>query len=347
MDIDFKNYSEFDDHKLVIRFEDKKTNLLGFVAIHNDKLGPAVGGTRMFPYVSEEEALKDVLRLSKAMSYKCALSGVKYGGGKAVIIGDPQKIKTEDLVRSYAREIGNLKGKFTTGEDVGITEEDVQIMFEEAPYFIGKKGYAGDPSPFAALSTFYSIQVACEELLRVKNLKGIKVAVKGVGKVGTELVRFLLNEKAIVYVADIKDLAIKNLKDKYPDINIVNSLDIHRLDVDVYAPCAMGNEFNDESKTEIKAKIICGSANNQLATNVIGDWFHENGILYIPDYIANAGGLIDVVDELEPGGFNKSRVDERIKNIKITVKKVIEDSKAKNISTIKEANDLAVKILKN
>lgn len=347
MDINYKKFKEYDNHMLLKRFEDKKTKLVGYVAIHDDKLGPAVGGTRMYPYSSEKEAIKDVLRLSKAMSYKCALAGVKYGGGKAVIIGDPNKIKNEAFVRAYAREIGKLNGKFITGEDVGISEDDVQLMFEEAPFFIGKKGFAGDPSPFAALSTFYSIQAASKYLFGSENLKDKKIAVKGIGKVGSELVRLLLNEKAIVYVADISEQSVKKLKVKHPEVNIVDPNKVHSLTLDIYSPCAMGNEFTNANKNQVRAKIICGSANNQLSEAGIGDWFYENKILYIPDYVANAGGLIDVVDELEPGGFNKNRVDKRIKNIKNTVTKILNLSVENQQSTVWIADNLADKILKN
>lgn len=343
MVINFKLLKEYDNHKLVKRFEDKKTGLKGFVAIHNDNLGPAVGGTRMFPYVSEEEAIEDVLRLSKAMSYKCALAGVKYGGGKAVVLGDP-KNKTPQLIKAYAREVDKLHGKFRTGEDVGISEDDVQLMLEVSPYFIGKRGFAGDPSPFASLSTFYSIETACELHLGAKSLEGISITVKGLGKVGSELVRLLVNEGAIVSAADINPEAIERVKSKFTNIKIIDPDKIHTFDVEVFAPCAMGNEITESTKSEIKAKIICGAANNQLANSGLGEWLHDNGILYIPDYVVNAGGLINVVDELEPGGYNRVRVDERIKNIKNTVANIINVSKKNNKSTTKIADQAAEEI---
>ena len=300
-----------------------------------------MGGTRFYPYTSQKEAIKDVLRLSRAMTYKCALAGVKYGGGKAVIIGDPQKIKTDELLISYAKEINKLKGKFSTGEDVGMNEADVQLMLETSPYFIGKKGFAGDPSPFASLSTYYAIKSASKHIFGKKNLKGRTVAVKGVGKVGSELVRLLIKENAKVYIADIDRKAVYRIKKLYPEVNIVNVKKINTLKVDVYSPCALGNEFTQINKKQINAKIICGAANNQLSSGEIGDWFFENGILYIPDYIANAGGLINVVDEMEPGGYNKKRVDKRIKNIKETVNKIIQLSEKKKVSTIRIADEIA------
>lgn len=344
MDIDYRKFKEFNNHKLVKRFEDQATGLRGYIAIHNDNLGPAVGGTRMFPYFSEEEALKDVLRLSHAMSYKCALAGVNYGGGKAVIIGNP-RYKTPQLIKAYAAEVDKLDGKFTTGEDVGISEDDVQLMFEVSSHFIGKRGLAGDPSPFASLSTFYSAQVACDLFLGAKNLKGISFAVKGVGKVGGELVRLLVEEGAVVTIADINEAAIEETKSNFPNVKIADPTIIHTLPVDVYSPCAMGNEVTEATKEQIKAKIICGAANNQLSSPEMGDWLFEHGILYIPDYVSNAGGLINVVDEMEPGGYNKERVDSRIANIKNTVAKIINASKENNKSTTRIADQAAEDIL--
>lgn len=343
---DYTEFKEYDKHKLIRRFEDKESKLRGFIAIHNNRLGPAVGGTRFYHYPTEKDAIKDVLRLSKAMSYKCALAGVKYGGGKAVIIGDPQKIKSESLIISYAKEVDKLNGKFSTGEDVGISEEDTQLMLTASPYIIGKKGLAGDPSPYAALSTFYSIQAASKFLFGNKKLVGKSIAVKGIGKVGTELVRLLLKVKANVYVADVDRKAIYKVKKLYPNVKVVSPKKIHTLKVDIYAPCAMGNEFNNLTKGYIRAKIICGAANNQLSATEIGDWFFDNDILYIPDYIANAGGLINVVDELEPGGYNKKRVNKRIRNVKKTVERIIKFSEKKKKSTVRISDELAVKKIK-
>lgn len=344
MNIDFRKFKEFDNHKLVKRFEDQATGLLGYIAIHNNNLGPATGGTRMFPYSSEEDAIKDVLLLSRAMSYKCALAGVKYGGGKAVIIGNP-KNKTPKLLRAYANVVNGLGGKFTTGEDVGISEDDVQAMFEVSPFFNGKRGLAGDPSPFASLSTFYSIQIASELLISAKSLKGIRVAVKGVGKVGGELVRLLVSEGAKVSIADINPDAVEQVKAKFPDLTVVDPTMIHTLPVEVYAPCAMGNEITEATKEQIKTKIICGAANNQLSSKEIGDWLFKNDIVYIPDYVANAGGLINVIDEREPGGYNKERVYKRITNIKKTVATIIKESKENEKSTTRIADQAAEEIL--
>lgn len=339
-----KKYPEFDEHRLVMRIEDKESGLKCFIAIHNDNLGSATGGTRMYDYRSEEEALLDVLRLSRAMTYKCALAGVKFGGGKGVIIGDPKKDKSEDLLRSYARKVNELGGKFTTGEDVGITEDDVQLMLEESPYFNGKRGLGGDPSPYTALGNFYAIQTAATEVFGSDDLSGKTVAVKGVGKVGSELVKLLIEEGINVYIADIDSMALDRVVVEYPHVKVVDPVEIHRLKVDIYAPCALGNEFTQKNKKEVKAKIICGSANNQLLSPDIGEWFFQNSVLYIPDYVANAGGLINVVDELEESGYQKERVLARIENIKDTVLKILELSRKRKKSLNLVADELAKQV---
>ncbi|MBI3631806.1 MAG: Glu/Leu/Phe/Val dehydrogenase [Candidatus Staskawiczbacteria bacterium] len=347
-EIDFKKLKEFDNHKLVIKIEDKDAGLKGFIAIHNDKLGsPAVGGTRMLPYKSEKDALADVLKLSRAMTYKCAMAKVPYGGAKGVIIGDSKKDKTEKLLKAYAQKINSLKGQFYTGEDVGISQNDVNIMLKASSYFIGKPNLAGDPSPYAALSVFYSIQSAVYCLYKTKSLKDIKIAIKGVGKVGGELVRLLYNTGAIVYVSDIDKISLAKIKIKFPKVKIVDNKKIHTLAVDVYSPCALGDEFSTKNAKKIMAKIICGGANNQLADDKVGDWFFKHNIVYIPDYVANSGGLIDVVDELAEDGYKKNRVLEKINDVKNTVKKILKLSLKNNKSPHRVADEIAESYFNN
>lgn len=341
-EFDLRKFKEFDDHKLVIKTEDKKAGLRGFIAIHNDNLGlPAVGGTRMFPYSSEKVALKDVLKLSRAMTYKCAMARVPHGGAKGVIIGDPKKDKTEKLLEVYAKQVNALGGKFYTGEDVGLTENDIALMLKYSSFFNGSPALAGDPSPYAALSTFYSIQSAVSFVNNNKSLYGLKVAIKGVGKVGKALAKLLYDSGAIIYIADIDKIALIETKKIISNVKIVDTQEINSLNVDVYAPCALGNEFSMKNASKIKAKIICGGANNQLADDEIGDWFFNNDITYIPDYVANAGGLINVVDELEKGGYNKQRVLGRIAQVKDTVNKILTLSRQNNKSPHRIADEIA------
>ncbi|MBI3337116.1 MAG: Glu/Leu/Phe/Val dehydrogenase [Candidatus Staskawiczbacteria bacterium] len=340
--LDFRKLREFDNHKLVIKIEDKSAGLKGFMAIHNDNLGlPAVGGTRMLPYASEKDALIDVLKLSRAMTYKCAMAKVPHGGAKGVIIGDSKKDKTEELLKAYAKKVNSLKGKFYTGEDVGITQDDVNVMLGVSNCFIGKPDLAGDPSPYAALSAFYSIQSSVYFVYKKDSLQGVKVAVKGVGKTGKELVKLLLDANAVVFAFDVDQTAIAEIKSKFPKINVADNKKIHALDVDVYSPCALGDEFSIGNVAEIKAKIICGSANNQLADDKVGDWLFEHNIIYIPDYVANSGGLIDVVDELEKDGYKKERVLERIDGVKNTVTKILNLSFKNNKSPHRVSDEIA------
>jgi glutamate dehydrogenase/leucine dehydrogenase len=314
----------YNEHKNVFRIKDDESGLNGFIAIHEDRFGPAVGGTRMLPYNSESEALEDVLQLSRAMTYKCALAGVQHGGGKGVIIGDAKTKKNEALLRAYAKAVKQLNGQFYTGEDVGMAEEDVNLMLLEAPFFIGKPDGARDPSPYAALSTFVAMKAIAQIAFGSDSLKGKKVAIKGVGKVGGELVRLLVEQGAVIKIADINADTTNKIKQNFPSVEIVDARSIHAEDVDIYSPCALSNEFNPTTMEQIHARVICGAANNQLASDSIGDWLFENKIYYVPDYIANAGGLIDVADELNEGGYNEARVLEKINNIKNTVKTIFE-----------------------
>lgn len=347
-EIDFKELKEFDNHKLVIKIEDKEAGLKGFIAIHNNNLGsPAVGGTRMLPYDSEKDALIDVLRLSRAMTYKCAIARVSYGGAKGVIIGDPKKDKTEKLLEAYAQKINKLKGAFYTGEDVGMTERDIQTMLKHSNYFNGSPELAGDPSPYASLGTFYSIQKAIGFIYKKDSLEGIKVAIKGVGKVGKALVGLLSDANANIFISDIDPLAIKETKKRFPNVTVVDNATVQSLEVDVYSPCALGNDFSMENVNKIKAKIICGGANNQLVDQKVGDWFFNHNIIYVPDYVANAGGLINVVDELEKDGYHRSRVLERIYNIKNVVAEILSISKKMKQPPYRISDQIAEKYFKS
>jgi len=340
--LDFRKLIEFDNHKLVQFIFDKEAGLRGFIAIHNNDAGSiAVGGTRMLPYMSEKDALVDVLRLSRAMTYKCAIVRLPYGGAKGVIIGNPQKDKTIELLRAYAKQVDSLRGRFRTGEDVGITQDDVNTMLEVSDYFIGKPNLAGDPSPYAALSCFYSIQAAIPFCFKKKSLKGLKVAVKGVGKVGKALSMLLSKAGALVYVSDIDKVALSEIKKKIPQIKIIDNKKIRILPVDIYSPCALGNEFSLKNITDIKAKIICGAANNQLVDDEVGSWLFDKGIIYVPDYLANSGGLINVADELEEGGYNRKRVLKRIDTLRSIVKGVLVLSRQKNQPYHRTADQIA------
>lgn len=336
---------EYDNHELVTYFNDKKTGLRGFIAIHNTNLGPATGGTRYFQYKSEEEALRDALRLSKAMTYKCAIAGLSFGGGKAVLIADPKSPKNEKFLAAYAERINLLKGNFFTGEDVGISQEDVNILSKYSKFMIGHKNLAGDPSPWAGLGVFWAMHAALQSIFGSDKFLDKSFAIKGLGKVGFSLLELIYkNGGRNIFVADINKIAVSIAKKKFPEIKIINPNIIHKQKVDVYAPCAMGAEFTEATIKELKCKIICGGANNQLASKKIGEDFHKKKILYIPDYLANGGGLINVVSELRSEGFNRKWVEQKTRAIRQTAQKIIDLSKKQNKSTSEVADRLAESI---
>jgi len=341
IDNSITNFAEFDKHEKILPFEDKNTGLKGFIAIHNTNLGPAAGGTRYWTYASEEAALHDVLNLSRAMTYKCAMSGVQYGGGKGVIIADPGHKKTEDLLKEYAKQVNLLNGKFYTGEDVGIGEQDVRILAKYSNFIIGRPGIGGDPSPWAALGVFYAIQASLQFVFGSDEIKGRTFAIKGVGKVGSTLCHLLSQNGGIVTIADLDPQAVKTIRASIPNVKVAAPSTIHTLPADVYCPCALGNEFTEQTVLELRCKIVCGGANNQLASQEVGDLLFKRGITYIPDYLANAGGLINVVAELDQGGYSKEHVTERVKQIRVTAKAVLEDAHKNNESTSRVTDYLA------
>ncbi len=326
MSIEIHPIKGYEEYEGVYEIFDDASGLHAFVAVHSTRGGGAVGGTRMHSYPTREEALHDVLRLARSMTFKCVGAGVKYGGGKAVIIGDPDLEKNEALLRSYAESLDGLGLPFYTGEDVGISEEDVQFMFNVSDHFIGRSDQAGDPSPYAAVSTFNAIEVAVASVFSCDNLVGRTVAIKGIGKVGSELALMLSRAGADVMVADIRPDAVSSLMSNNSSIREISTDEILSVEVDIYSPCAMGSEFTAQNYDLVNAKIICGAANNQLHTPDIGDRLFEKGVSYIVDYLANGGGLINVVDELEPGGYSSERVRQRLTDLRLTIVNLLKEA---------------------
>ncbi|MDP3993596.1 MAG: Glu/Leu/Phe/Val dehydrogenase dimerization domain-containing protein [bacterium] len=332
---------EFDNHETVISLSDGQTGLRGFIAIHNTNLGPALGGTRITSfYPNEEAAIKDALRLSRAMTYKCAIADLPFGGGKGVIIADPEDPQLNDLLQQYARKVSTLEGQFYTGEDVGLTEENVQFMLKFSPYFIGKTGLAGDPSRYAAYSTFLAIQTALEFLGKA-GLAGKKFVIKGLGKTGSELARLLIEAKSKVIASDADESKIREFKSKYPNTEFVPVKNIEEVRADVFCPCSLGNDITEGNIGRVKFSVIAGTANNQLEADEIGDKLFNSGILYVPDYVSNAGGLINVADELLPGGYNRDRVMDGINRIQLTLREILVRSQLLAISPNKIADAMA------
>ncbi|MEO5627430.1 MAG: Glu/Leu/Phe/Val dehydrogenase dimerization domain-containing protein [Candidatus Saccharimonadales bacterium] len=338
-----RDYKEFDDHEMVITISDKAAGLKGYIAIHNTARGPALGGTRMQVYATEEAAAKDVLNLSRAMSYKCALANLPFGGGKGVIIADNQQ-DHEAVLTAYAKMVDRLNGWFKTGTDVGVTDAEVAMMARSTKHMLGVvEADRGDltTAKTAAAGVFASMKAALNELYDDETFTNRVIAIKGVGKLGGELARLTHQAGAKVMVADINDAQTKDLVAEIPEIEVVALADIHKQEVDIYAPCALGAEFTDEVINELACKAVVGGANNQLPDPGAGDKLFAKGIIYAPDYIANAGGLIYVADELESDGFNKDRVMQRTKAIQETLASIFSRSKQENLPTYKVADTIA------
>ncbi|WP_411953397.1 Leu/Phe/Val dehydrogenase [Alkalibacillus sp. S2W] len=334
-------YMEEYDYEQVIFCQDKNSGLKAIIALHDTTLGPALGGTRMWTYDSEEEALVDALRLAKGMTYKNAAAGLNLGGGKAVIIGDPKVDKNSEMFRAFGRYIQGLNGRYITAEDVGTTEHDMDHIFMETDYVTGispEFGSSGNPSPATAYGMYRGMKAAANEAFGTDSLEGKTIAVQGVGNVAYHMCKHLHEEGAKLIVTDINQESIDRAVNDF-GAQAVAPDDIYSVDCDIYAPCALGATINDDTIPQLKAKAIAGSANNQLAEERHGEKLHELGIVYAPDYVINSGGVINVADELN--GYNQDRAYKQIETIYDSLTKIFEISKRDNISTHAAADRMA------
>lgn len=335
-------HEEFDHHEQVVFCHDPDSGLNAIIAVHDTTMGPSLGGTRMWNYASSAEALTDVLRLSKGMTYKSALAGLPLGGGKAVIIGDAKKDKSDVLFKSYGRFIDGLGGKYITAEDVNIRTHDIDVIATQTRYVAGTGSKAGDPSPHTAYGVYLGVKAAAKHGLGAQDLKGVRIAVQGMGSVGFGLAEYCAKEGAILYVTDVNEESVQKAVQQLGAI-AVGIDEIYDQDVDIYAPCALGATVNDDTLARLKAKVIAGSANNQLATAKHETIVHEQGILYAPDYVINAGGVIHVCEEA--AGFTHEETSARVRNIYNTLDKIFTRSKEENRPTSQIADELAREIL--
>ncbi len=335
---------EKNGHQKLVFCNDEATGLKAIIAIHDTTLGPALGGTRMWHYKTEAEALNDVLRLSRGMTYKAAITGLNLGGGKAVILGDSSRDKSEGMMRRYGKFIQNLNGEYITAEDVGTSPKDMEYIRMETKHVTGvpeSMGGSGDPSPVTAHGVYMGMKAAAKELWGNDNLEGKKILVQGVGHVGEHLVGKLRNENATVYISDIDEDRLRLVSEKY-DAKVVDNKKIYDLDIDIYSPCALGATVNSDTLARLKCAIIAGAANNQLADeNIHGQMCIDKGILYAPDFLINAGGLINVYSELH--GFSKKRAMMQTEHIYEVTREILKKSKAENVPTHVAANKLAEK----
>lgn len=334
--------NSFDDHEQIVFCRDKDTGLKTIIGIHNTVLGPALGGTRMWNYANEWEALNDVLRLSRGMTFKSAITGLNLGGGKAVIIGDSKTLKTPELMRRFGEFVHSLSGRYITAEDVGMKTEDMDTVREVTPYVTGiseSKGGAGNPSPITAYGVFMGMKAAAKFQFGSEILEDKNVFVQGIGNVGEALVEHLVNEGAKVTIADISEEQLEEVSAKYGTA-IYNGNDIYGEVMDIYAPCALGATVNDDTIYKLQAKIVAGAANNQLADeNKHGHMLQERGIVYAPDFLINAGGIINVYAELE--NYGRQEIMRKTENIYNTTLEILNNARINNVTPHSAAVDIA------
>ncbi|AZR73445.1 leucine dehydrogenase [Anoxybacter fermentans] len=331
-------YMEKYDYEQLVFCYDKTSGLKAIICIHDTTLGPALGGTRMWVYENEDDAILDALRLARGMTYKAAAAGLNLGGGKTVIMGDPKKDKSEELWRAFGRYVQSLNGRYITAEDVGTSVEDMDYVAMETDYVTGLSGTSGDPSPMTAFGVYKGMKACCKEVYGSDSLEGKVVAVQGLGHVGYYLCKHIHEEGGKLIVTDIDQERIDKVVKEFGATAVAPD-EIYGVECDIFAPCALGAVVNDETIPQFKCRIIAGAANNVLKEERHGDIIHEKGILYAPDYVINAGGLINVYHELL--GYNRDNVLRDVAKIYDRILKVIEISKRDNIPTYKAADIMA------
>lgn len=339
----FFDLPDFDNHEQVVFCSDEESGLKAIIAVHSTKLGAAVGGCRLWDYASDEEALTDVLRLSKGMTYKNALAGLSMGGGKSVIIGDAKSIKSDALFKAFGNALNGLNGRYLSAEDVNITTADIAIANTVTPFVTGTEGKSGNPAPFTALGTFLGIKASVKHKLNRDDLTGLTVAVQGLGSVGFALCEHLNKAGAKLIVTDISSESLDKAATTF-GATVVGLDEIYHQEADIYAPCALGATINDETIDQIKAKIIAGCANNQLAESKHDQALVERGILYAPDYVINAGGIINVSFEND---YCVEKSTKKVEEIYNTLLKIYTKADNDKRPTGIIADEMAQEIIKN
>lgn len=352
-----QRFADYDGHERIRRIYDAETGLLSFIGVHNRNLGPALGGCRMLPYENEDAAIRDVLRLSRGMTYKNALAGLPLGGGKSVIIGDPFKHKTDAMMTSMGRAVQSLNGDYITAEDSGTGEQDMVTMSRETPYVVGLpqsegSDLGGNPSPVTAWGVFNGLRAAVRRRYGSDSLTGLKVAVQGLGSVGYDLCRYLYKENAELIVTDMRPAVIEKIRAEMPGVHVMQPEFIFGADANVFAPCALGAQLNESTIPQMTFDIIAGAANNQLATPHDEDALAKKGILYVPDYAINAGGVIAVAYEyfrrnnkpLYTYELTRPAMMEHVGRIGQTIDKIFALAESQGITTGRAADRLAQSI---
>jgi valine dehydrogenase (NAD+) len=336
-------FSRETGHEQVVFCQDKHTGLRAIIGIYSTACGPALGGTRFYPYATEADAIHDVLELSRGMAYKNALAGLELGGGKAVIWGDPERLKTEALLRAYGRFVQSLGGRYYTACDVGTYVADMDVIARETRYVTGRSteyGGAGDSSELTAWGVFQGMRAAAEHVWGEPTVAGRRIGVSGLGKVGRWLVPHLLEDGGSVVATDVSRKALDWAREKQPEVTLVpDTTSLITSDIDIYAPCALGGALDDDTVPILRARVVAGAANNQLAHPGIEKMLEDRGILYAPDYLVNAGGVIQVADEID--GFNFERAKVRATKIFDTTKQILALATADGVPPAVAADRLA------
>ena len=330
-----------EDHEQIIVCQDKSVGLKCIIAIHNTLLGPALGGVRMWHYEDTPQAMEDALRLSKGMTYKAAIAGLNLGGGKAVIMADPEQAKSESLFRSFGSFVESLNGRYITAEDVGTDVHDMEYIYMETNHVVGvarSHGGSGDPSPWTAKGVLEGIRACVECKLGKNSLEGISIAIQGVGHVGRELIELMLANKMKVFICDIDNSRCEEYGSR-PEVTAVSTNDIYDVDAEIFCPSALGAVLNEKTIPKLKCKIVAGSANNQLASPECGDELFKRKIMYAPDYAINAGGLMNVSIELE--GYDELRANRMIRSIYYVMKNILQHSQRENLPEYRCADRVA------
>jgi leucine dehydrogenase len=338
--------AEYCEHDQVVFCRDRAAGLFAIIAIHDRTLGPAVGGCRMWPYDSEAEAIRDVLRLSRGMTYKNAMAGLPLGGGKSVILGDPRRDKSEALLRAFGRFVEGLGGRYIAAEDVGFSVEDIEVVGRETGHVAGLESggaASGDPSPFTAYGVLSGMRAAVEHRLARKSLEGVRVAVQGLGHVGVYLCRLLHEAGASLVVADVDAGRVRQVVAEVGARPVAADV-IHAQDVDVFAPCALGAVLDDTTIPQLRVAVVAGAANNQLAEPAHAAMLAERGVLYAPDYVINAGGIINICGELS-GDYDRERVRERVAAVYDTLMRVFRAADEEGRDTAAVADSMARAVL--
>jgi leucine dehydrogenase len=337
--MDIKQFQEYDNHNQVVVIEDKETGLKGSIAIHrNGSFKHAFGATRVWRYSSHEDAVREAMKLSKIMAYKSALAGLPYAGAKGVIMASSSRSLKRTYIKKYLDYVNDLQGKFITGSDVGVSHADVKWMREHSPYIVGVKV---DPVKYTALGILNGIEVALEEVFGSEEVSRRSFAIQGLGKIGLGLLSLLYPRGAKIYACDVNEEQIFFIKSLYPKVNIVSIKDIYKQKVDVFSPCALSNCINKDTIQQLQCSIVLGGANSQLKSDEMGVELHRKGILYGPDYIVNAGGIIAVVDEFEHERISNERILGKVNNIRHTLREVIQKSRILRAAVSTVADEMA------